>query len=65
MLSVKQGGINTIFWVFSMTWPGTEPISLAVGEVVLLNPNMGVDKGVSYHSQENEFKSYLMPKSSR
>ena len=27
MLSAKQGNINTIFWVFSMTQPGTEPQS--------------------------------------
>ena len=27
MLSAKQGGITTIFWVFSMTRPGIEPQS--------------------------------------
>ena len=27
MLSVKQGGTNYNFWVFSMTWPGIEPLS--------------------------------------
>ena len=27
MLSVKQGGSRTIFWVFGMTQPGIEPQS--------------------------------------
>ena len=27
MLSVKQGGISTIFWFFGMTRPGIEPQS--------------------------------------
>ena len=39
MLSVKQGGISIIFWVFGMTQPGIEPLSPGpLGNTLLIRP---------------------------
>ena len=40
MQSVKQGGINTIFWVFGMTRAGIwNQVSRAIGEIIYINHN--------------------------